>query len=65
MFYALIDNVASGLTVRFNAITKLADNYDFLWKYPAMCESELEKKAKRLVHQNPSDLNDEDLEGEM
>ena len=37
----------------------------FLWKYPTMCESEIEKKEKRLAHQCPSDLNDEDLREEM
>ena len=30
-----------------------------------MCESEAEKKAKRLAHQYPSDLNGEDLEEEI
>ena len=30
-----------------------------------MRESDLEKKAKRLDHQYPSDLNDEDLGEEM
>ena len=33
----------------------------FVWKYPTMCESGPEKKAKRLAHQYPPDLNDEDL----
>ena len=30
-----------------------------------MCESELENKAKRLAHQYPSNLNDEDVAEEM
>ena len=30
-----------------------------------MCESELEKKAKRLTHQYPPDPNDEDLAEEI
>ena len=65
MFYVLIDNVVTGLTVRFNAVKKLAENFDFLCKYPIMCEGELEKKAKRLAHQYPSDIYDEDLAQEM
>ena len=65
VFYVFIDNVVAGLTVRFNAVKRLADSFDFLWKYPTMCESELEKKAKRLAHQYPTDLDDEDLAEEM
>ena len=60
MFYVLIDNVVTGLTVRFNAAKKLAEIL-LLLKYSTMCEGELEKKAKRLHHQYPSNLNDEDL----
>ena len=45
-FYVLIDNVATGLTVCFNAVKKMAENIDLLWKYPTMCDSELEEKAK-------------------
>ena len=51
LFYVLIDNVVTGLTARFNTVKKLAGNFDFLWKYPTMCEGELQKKAKRLVNQ--------------
>ena len=65
VFYVLIDNVVAGLTVCFNAVKKLAKKFDFLWKYPTMCESELEKKAKRLAHHYRSDPNDEDLAEEM
>ena len=65
LFFVLIDNVVTGLTVRFNAVKKLAGNFDVLCKFPTMRESELEKKAKRLVHQYPSNLNDEDHAEEM
>ena len=34
VFYVLADNVVTGLTVRFNAAKKLAENFDLLWKYP-------------------------------
>ena len=61
MFYVLIDNVVTGLTVRLNAVKKLVENVDFLWKYPTMCEIEVENKAKMFVHQCPSNPNDEDL----
>ena len=30
-----------------------------------MCGNQLEKKAKRLAHQCPSDINDEDLAEKM
>ena len=43
----------------------LAENLDFLWKYPTMCESEKKNKAKRLAHQYPSYHNDEDLAEKM
>ena len=43
----------------------MGENFDLLWKYPTICESGLENKAKRLAHQYPSDLNDEDLVEEM
>ena len=43
----------------------MAENFDFLWKYPTMSESELEKKMKGLTHQYPTDLNDEDFATEM
>ena len=46
VFYVLIDDVVAGLTVHFNAVKWLAENFDFLWKYPTMSESELEKKQK-------------------
>ena len=65
MFYVFIDNVVAGLTVRFNAVKRLSENFYFLWKYPTMCESELEKNPKRLAHQYPTDLDDEDLAEEM
>ena len=39
LFYVLIDNVVTRLTLCFNAAKKLAENYDFLWKHPTMCES--------------------------
>ena len=29
VFYVLIDNVVTGLTVRFNAVKKLVENVDF------------------------------------
>ena len=61
----MIHNVVTGLTVRFNAAKKIAEHFDLLWKYPTMCESELEKKAKRLAHQFLSDLNDEDIAEQM
>ena len=51
MFYVWIDNVVAGLTLHFNAVKWLTENFDFLWKYPTMSESELEKKAKGLAHQ--------------
>ena len=60
-FYVLIYIVVTGLTVRFNAVMNLSENLDLMWKYLTMCESELEKKAKMLAHQCPSDHNDEDL----
>ena len=65
VFYVLIDNVIAGLTVRFDAVKRLVENFDFLWKYPTMCESEVEKKAKRLASQYPTDLHAEDLGEEM
>ena len=46
VFYVLIDNVVAGLTLRFNAVEWLAENFDFLWKYPTMSESELEKSER-------------------
>ena len=46
VFYVLIDNVAAGLTLCFNAVKWLAENFGFLWKYPAMFESELEKSER-------------------
>ena len=49
----------------FNAVKKLAENFEFLRNYPSMCECELEKKARRLAHQYPSDLNDEYLAEDM
>ena len=65
MFYVLIDNVVTGLTVCFNAVIKLAENFDFLWKYPTMCQSKLERKAKLLARQYPSEVYHYDLEEEM
>ena len=64
VFYVLIDNVVAGLTLHFNAVKWLAENFDFLWKYPTMTESEL-KKAKGLAHLYPTDLDDEDFATEM
>ena len=65
VFYVLIDNVVAGLTLCFNAVKWLAEKFDFLWKYLTMSESELEKEAKELVHQYPTDLNNEDFSTEM
>ena len=65
VFYVLIDNVVTRLTVRFNAVKKLVENFDFVWKYPITCVGELEMKAKRLVHQCPSYFNDENLAEEI
>ena len=45
VFYILIDNVA-GLTLCFNAVRQLAENFYFLWKYPTMSESDLEKSER-------------------
>ena len=61
----LFDNVVTGLTACLNAVKNMAENFDLLWKYEIMCESELEKKAKRLFHYIRSDLSDEDLAEEM
>ena len=38
VFYVLIDNVIAGLTLRFNSVKRLAENFDFSWKYPTMSE---------------------------
>ena len=46
VFYVLIDNGVAGLTLHFNAVKQLAENFDFLWEYPTMSESELKKKQK-------------------
>jgi len=59
VFYVLIENVFAGLTVCFNAIKRLAKKFDFLWNYPTMCVSEIEKST-RVAHQYSSDLDDED-----
>ena len=62
----MIDNVVTGLTVRFNAVRMLAENFDFLWKYPTIYECELEKKEERLAHQRHHSVhNDEDLAEEL
>ena len=61
VFYVLIDNVATRFTVCLNADKKLAGGKKIVLRYPTMCESELQKKAKMLAHQYPSNLNDEDL----
>ena len=45
VFHVFTDNVA-GLTLCLNAVKQLAENFDFLWKYPMMSEIELEKKQK-------------------
>ena len=39
VLYVLLDSVVGGLTVRFNAVERLAENSYFLRKYPTMCES--------------------------
>ena len=38
VFHVLIDNVVTGLTVRFNAVKKLTEKKFFGCKYPTMCE---------------------------
>ena len=40
LFYVLIDNVFTGITVRFSAVKKLVEDIDFLLKYPTMFENE-------------------------
>jgi len=32
--------VVAGLTLRFNTVKRLSENFDFLWEYPTMTESE-------------------------
>ena len=64
-FIVLIDNVVTELTVRFSAVMTFAENVAFKKIYPTICESELEKKTKRLINQYLSVHNDEDLGEEM
>ena len=49
VFYILIDNVVVIFTLHFNAVKRLSENFDFLWKYPTMSESVHDKKKSERV----------------
>ena len=47
VFYVLIDNVVSGLTMRYNAVRKFAEKFDFFAEISNNVGSELEEITKR------------------
>ena len=47
VFYVLIDNIVVGFTLHFNAVKRLFEHFDLLWKYPTMFKSVHEKKKRK------------------
>ena len=63
-FYAVLDYVSGGLTVRFSAAKQISD-FSFLRYYQKMSKEELKRKATQLPETYCKDISREDLVQEM
>jgi hypothetical protein len=59
VFYLIIDNVTSGLTVRFSAEKTICTKFKFLWTYFSMASDDLEEESSRLAEEYSSGITKE------
>ena len=65
IFFAIIDNVIAGLTVRFIVVKRIKELFDGLWNYLDLSSTVTDQKARISAGQYGRDVNEENLVTEM